>query len=763
MASILPNSSNIVITGGQIISNTTSIEGYRDGVDQLRQHTALGALLDSTERFDPPKCAPDTRVAIINEILEWMTDAGQDSSVMWLYGPAGAGKSALAQTLAELCQDEKRLIASFFFSRTAANRSDGRLLIATLSYQLMLSLPAARRSIKDAVEADPTIFDRSNETQMERLFIEPINKSALSWSYLFSEWSRQYFGCFATHHPRIIIIDGLDECQDPRIQSDLLRIIGESTEHLKLPIKFLISSRPESHIVRVFNHDSIFQRLNIPTVNLAMDNGAHQDIRTFLQNEFAEIKRTHPLRLYLHASWPAPDAIRQLVRKASGQFIYASTVIKYIQSNKHRPDDRLDVVLGLSPAPTHESPFSQLDALYTHIFSSVEHIGPVMQIFGVLIITRNKGDGLGNYTTPEMLEKLLFLRSGDVVLLLGDLLSLVTLGGRNSPIKIMHASLADYLLNSVRSGRFYIDLGLTHSFLARGYLYRISKITSMYNFNPLDLLASITPFVTHCSRASLTEDLLDGMLRFDLIVIFKTLLTRHKGWLVLNPFYLWFFVTSIVQILAGEAFRGVKSIRTRFTDQFDQLNKFLVLQLKSSVTENYLADVMSRVTIQDNTRRNFRTLIKSSKPTQYLTLLCQLFYWDYNSSFTSNVNLRYAFAVKQCLKFVGGDNSDLENSDLKRLYRQFPGSSPDQSYLEEAHLDCAIALLMHAGYDFGLVEYAASYGFSAYVLTCYHDKVEILRERIAEYFMSFQHAIDIKMFIMAKRRWPITAGADRYL
>lgn len=74
----------------------------------------------------------------------------------------------------------------------------------------------------------------------------------------------------------------------------------------------------------------------------------------------------------------------------------------------------------------------------------------------------------------------------------------------------------------------------------------------MYNFNPLDLLASITPFVTHCSRASLTEDLLDGMLRFDLIVIFKTLLTRHKGWLVLNPFYLWFFVTSIVQILAGE-------------------------------------------------------------------------------------------------------------------------------------------------------------------------------------------------------------------
>lgn len=74
----------------------------------------------------------------------------------------------------------------------------------------------------------------------------------------------------------------------------------------------------------------------------------------------------------------------------------------------------------------------------------------------------------------------------------------------------------------------------------------------MLNFNPPDLLASVTPFVTHCSRAALTKDLHDSLLKFDFIIIFKTLLTRHKSWLVLNPFYLWFFVTSIVQILAGE-------------------------------------------------------------------------------------------------------------------------------------------------------------------------------------------------------------------
>uniref|UniRef100_A0A8H7XLX0 Nephrocystin 3-like N-terminal domain-containing protein n=1 Tax=Psilocybe cubensis TaxID=181762 RepID=A0A8H7XLX0_PSICU len=706
-----------------------------EGLDQLRQHTALGALLDSTERFDPPKCAPDTRVAIINEILEWMSNADEESSVMWLYGPAGAGKSALSQTLAEMNQDQKRLLASFFFSRTAANRSDGRLLISTLSYQLMLSLPATRRFIKDAIEADPVIFDRSIETQMEKLFIGPINKSALSWSYLLSEWVRKHFGCFAVHHPRVVIVDGLDECQNPRVQADLLRIIGESTEYLKLPIKFLISSRPESHIVRVFNHDSIFQKLSIATINLAMDNTAHHDIKTFLQNEFSEIKRTHPLNSYLHSSWPSPDAIRQLVRKASGQFIYASTVIKYIQSPKHRPDDRLNVILGLSVAPTNESPFSELDALYTHIFSSVENIGTVMMIFGVLIITRNKGDGLGNYTNPEMLEKLLFLRPGDVVLLLGDLLSLVSLGGRNSPIKIMHASLADYLLNPIRSRRFCIDLGITHSFLARGYLHRVSKITSTLNFNPSDLLASVTPFVSHCSRAVLTQELYDTLLKFDFVAIFKTLLTRHRSWLILNPYYLWFFIASIIQILASEALRGSKPIRVLYTEQFDHLNDYLVLQLKSTVPETYLADVISSITMNDF-RRNLIPLIKSSKPSQYLTLLCQLFYWDYNTSFTSKITLRYTLAVKQCLRYVEGDTSEeMENSHLKRLYRQFPGASPDKNHLEEAHLDCAIALLPHAAYDYEFVEYAASYRFSDYVLTCYHDKVEILKEVMANYFM----------------------------
>ncbi|KDR76519.1 hypothetical protein GALMADRAFT_67099, partial [Galerina marginata CBS 339.88] len=115
------------------------------------------------QRLDPPKCVPDTgtRVAIIDDISDWVSNDDEFASMMRLYGPAGTGKSALAQTVAEICREHKRLVAIFFSSRTAT-RSDGRLLIATLAYRLMLAFPSTRRFIRGSLEGDPTIFERTN-------------------------------------------------------------------------------------------------------------------------------------------------------------------------------------------------------------------------------------------------------------------------------------------------------------------------------------------------------------------------------------------------------------------------------------------------------------------------------------------------------------------------------------------------------------------------------------------------------------------------
>ena len=64
-------------------------------------------MLFMTERFDPPKCHPNTRVAVLAENMQWIQAIKESApeDVLWLYGSAGAGKLAIAQTIVEVCAE----------------------------------------------------------------------------------------------------------------------------------------------------------------------------------------------------------------------------------------------------------------------------------------------------------------------------------------------------------------------------------------------------------------------------------------------------------------------------------------------------------------------------------------------------------------------------------------------------------------------------------------------------------------------------------
>ena len=118
--------------------------------------------------------------------------------------------------------------------------------------------------------------------------------------------------------PRLVVIDGLDECQNPDVQCELLRVIARAIPHIPYPLRFLITSRPESHIVRVFDHDRDLQAAIIHRYNLSDDLDADADIRKFLETEFKEVCRVHPLGKYLSRDWPGQIAISPLVERSSG-------------------------------------------------------------------------------------------------------------------------------------------------------------------------------------------------------------------------------------------------------------------------------------------------------------------------------------------------------------------------------------------------------------------------------------------------------------
>jgi len=77
------------------------------GLHFLGENAAIGAIYNSLERqqLDAPKCHPKTRVAVIDRIIDWLNgDIDYDALLLWLYGAAGAGKSAIAHSLAEICE-----------------------------------------------------------------------------------------------------------------------------------------------------------------------------------------------------------------------------------------------------------------------------------------------------------------------------------------------------------------------------------------------------------------------------------------------------------------------------------------------------------------------------------------------------------------------------------------------------------------------------------------------------------------------------------
>jgi hypothetical protein len=431
--------------------------GSLESSDLFHREIATAAFHNSKERFDPPKCHPKTRLAVLSEIMRWIKWEGDlDSFILWLYGPAGAGKSAIAQTIAEMCEEEMILLASFFFSRTDSSRNSVRPLIATIAYQITLNIPDVRDAILGTVERDPLIFSKSLTIQFKSLIVEPLQQ--LVEAGFFNE----------PHSRRLVIIDGLDECFDSKVQRNILEVLTNAHRQHRLPLIFLFASRPEQHISLTFNTGF----LPTATTRIALDESylPANDIRLFLTDKFQEIKSTHRLRRYIPPQWPLPNVLDKLIEKASGQFIYASTVINYVSSIRHKPQDHLDVILGIRP-PQRDLPFAELDALYMHILSGVEDIDFVLEILSVLLFSNNR------FPWPwssSLVEEFLSFQPGDVEMFLGDMSSLVNVGP-DQKITILHASLTDFLMDRTRSKGFWVNPPAQHTMLARRCLHVLQR------------------------------------------------------------------------------------------------------------------------------------------------------------------------------------------------------------------------------------------------------------------------------------------------
>ena len=539
-------------------------------MDTLERRIAPGAFHNSGEKFEPPKCQPRTRTAILSLIISWLQDTGKDYAMLWLYGPTGSGKSAIAQSIAQYCHERGFLVASFFFSKGQAGRNSEKHFMATIAYQIALSIPDTRRYISQAVENDPSVFSASLETQLQTLIVNPLSQACAALG--------DKNGAAVKKWARLLVIDGLDACQGPNIQRYIVRILSTALIHKRIPLFILVSSRPEPPIRDSFNSYDL--RDIISTLVLDESYLPDADIKRYLWSRFDNIKQTHPLRTYIPATWPSPQIINSLVQKASGQFIYASTVIKYVDSAQHRPVERLEAVLRISN-PVGDTPFAELDCLYRHVFASVHNIKTVLRILGALLFGQrlhSKKSASGTMelaipiTDPRFLEELLSLNRGDVYFALGDLHSILNVpdprrsSTSTSPktpdagIRILHSSLIDFLTDRSRAGRYFINSVKVHAELARACTRNLlSGKRSIYLFlagfdwcfcsqgHKFVHQYSGQALVTHCRYSVLTHELLNDLLSFDLSIWITTCKTWNDGggpfdqaWTEIPHLFQWF-------------------------------------------------------------------------------------------------------------------------------------------------------------------------------------------------------------------------------
>ena len=432
----------------------------------LKENVAHTAFHNSAARFNPPKCHPNTREAVMKKIMDWVHRTDWETwyrYILWLTGAAGAGKSAIAQSIIELCLHEGFVIASFFFFRSDITRNHAKSLVATFAYQIFLSIPSTQATIQAAIEKDPLIFTRSLEHQFDLLVIQPLHKFYEPLDTLEAKWRR------------VIIIDGLDECLDRDSQRQILDMFRSAIQKHELPIIFLVASRPEHDINTTFGSkhmEGVFARLYLDE-----SYEPDKDIRRFLKDSFEEIRTTHPYKSRIPMVWPTPAAVESIIQKSSGQFIYAATVVRYVESIRHQPHHQLERILNLRPLQG-DTPFSQLDALYTMILSSAADIERALFAISVysLNVQRNKEFDLLRYMSLDREE---------IEILFCDLGALVSVEwnkkSQRTGLKILHASLHDFLLDSLRSKDFFISL---HEYQTKHIIAILKYIAPPLRDNP---------------------------------------------------------------------------------------------------------------------------------------------------------------------------------------------------------------------------------------------------------------------------------------
>ncbi|GJJ11010.1 hypothetical protein Clacol_005239 [Clathrus columnatus] len=399
---------------------------------------AVGAGLNTGKQ-----CLLGTRIEVLNEIVDWINDGDESCpKLFWLAGPAGVGKSAIAHSIAVQFESIGRLGSFFCFDRNYSLEHRRDKMFSTIA--------------RDLADLDIQLKHELGKVIRNKTSLRTTTDLHLQWKNFIFEPLNVMSGI--STGPILIIVDALDECDNPSSRQDLLKVLEMGITSLPVNIRFLITSRPENDITLSFN--KVQPHIRIKMMDTIPESESKRDIFTYLKANLDSFEDAQ---------------LMNLVRLSQGLFQWAYLASQFLNGLGNNAGltvtERYEDIITTQHIRSISDP---LDAMYTQILSSLFDADDCR----VMTRFRSTIGSIIASSEPLSLDTLVVLRGdkirsskreGDIKVVIQYMGSL--LSGINDPssiIRPLHLSFREYLLDPNRSHKFSINPSPCHYDFAVG-------------------------------------------------------------------------------------------------------------------------------------------------------------------------------------------------------------------------------------------------------------------------------------------------------
>ncbi|KAK8147278.1 hypothetical protein G3M48_001859 [Beauveria asiatica] len=179
------------------------------------------ACHNSAEVTARGQCLGGTRSKLKGQIATWFnSQAGPN--MLWLTGPAGTGKSTVSLTVADEYAKDRRLAASYFFSRARQGAGEILQFLPTIASQLAQNFAAYKSILRDALidMSGETLAKKSLETQFDILFRGLLKQQDIG---------------SVNEECQLVVVDALDECKQQTSLRELVHLRKSHKVHNQQP------------------------------------------------------------------------------------------------------------------------------------------------------------------------------------------------------------------------------------------------------------------------------------------------------------------------------------------------------------------------------------------------------------------------------------------------------------------------------------------------------------------------------------------------